>query len=180
MSNWDCRQGKFGALCRIIMEGNTMKENRKGFTLVELVVVIAIIGVLAAILVPSLMGYIKKARLKQCNANAKIAYNVVVGVQGKYIIDGLDYESLVDTEIDCRGDSPVPNNEITQQIYSSITVNGKGSGIMYIGEFENGEGDNPLFVHWILAPNDRIVGQYPGASNDLHRLPTYKTYKRLT
>jgi prepilin-type N-terminal cleavage/methylation domain-containing protein len=40
-----------------------MKKNRlKGFTLIEIIVVIAIIGVLAAILVPSVTGYIAKAR----------------------------------------------------------------------------------------------------------------------
>lgn len=48
-----------------------MKNKKKGFTLVELIVVLAILAILAAMLVPALTGYIDKANEKKVVAAAR-------------------------------------------------------------------------------------------------------------
>ena len=48
-----------------------MKNKKKGFTLVELIVVLAILAILAAMLVPALTGYIDKANEKKAIATAR-------------------------------------------------------------------------------------------------------------
>lgn len=56
---------------------------KKGFTLVELVVVIAIIGVLAAILVPTMLGVVEDSRITSANTLATNIKNRVTEFFGK-------------------------------------------------------------------------------------------------
>lgn len=73
----------------------TRNKNNKGFTLVELIVVLAILAILAAMLVPSLTGYIDKAKEKEDISNAR---TVLVAAQS--VLSDLwasDYKSVCDT-----------------------------------------------------------------------------------
>lgn len=63
------------------------KLNKKGFTLAELLIVVAIIGVLVAISIPIFTSQRKKAYLATNQANARAAYAVVTST---YLTDGLD------------------------------------------------------------------------------------------
>ena len=46
------------------------KKKRKGFTLVELIVIVAIIGVLVAIIVPTIIDYYRRSKVATANATA--------------------------------------------------------------------------------------------------------------
>lgn len=53
---------------------NKNKKNRKGFTIVELVIVIAVIGILATVLVPTFGDIIDKANGSKALQQAKSVY----------------------------------------------------------------------------------------------------------
>lgn len=48
-----------------------MRKNKKGFTLVELIVVLVILAILIALLIPTLTGYIDKANKKKVQSEAR-------------------------------------------------------------------------------------------------------------
>lgn len=80
-----------------------MKLNKKGFTIVELVIVIAVIAILAAVLIPTFSTVIENANRSTALQEAKVAMEVVsdtedAKIEGKYYIVGEKYTFVYDAD----------------------------------------------------------------------------------
>ena len=74
----------------------TKLKKRKGFTLIELIVVIAILGILAAVIVPKMSGYQANANKKAILSNLKIVDSAVAS----YAADkNVDITTVTSTQI---------------------------------------------------------------------------------
>lgn len=72
------------------------KNNKKGFTIVELVIVIAVIAILAAVLIPTFSNVVEKANqsaaLQNCSNEYKQA-KVAIAINGSDLKNGTVFES---------------------------------------------------------------------------------------
>ena len=80
------------------------KLNKKGFTLTELIVVIAVIAILAAVLIPTLTGYIEKARISADNQEVAVLNKLLLDAEinevefknvnelKKYLTEEMEYD----------------------------------------------------------------------------------------
>ncbi|MEG2882506.1 MAG: prepilin-type N-terminal cleavage/methylation domain-containing protein [Christensenella sp.] len=59
----------------MLKKENARKEGKRAFTLIELIIVIAIIGILVAILVPTMLGFVDDAKAATGLANARTVYS---------------------------------------------------------------------------------------------------------
>ena len=114
-----------------------MKSLQKGFTLIELMIVIAIIGILAAIAVPQYQNYVARSQVTRGMSEAGTLKTVVETclLQGKTNLGQGDNEcqlgatgsNILTGEVQDKGDAIPPNTGVPQV---TITANGDASTIV--------------------------------------------------
>ena len=84
----------------MLMKMRSKMQNQKGFTLVELMVVVVILGILVAIAVPVYSNVTKQANQKAVESNLRIIDGAVMQYQAS---EGLSTVVTVDTDVDPAG-----------------------------------------------------------------------------
>ena len=107
------------------------RNNKKGFTIVELVIVIAVIAILSAVLIPTFGGIVDKANASAAQQEAKNAHtqylidtdadtsDVVIVVEGKY------YFTVTDGQLEVAETAPEYHTAVLKT-YGDVTIHTPG------------------------------------------------------
>ena len=102
------------------------KMNKKGFTLAELLIVVAIIAVLVAISIPIFSAQLEKAKEATDMANIRSAYAEVVAA---YLGDSKEHVASVNLKSDTSNYKSDENAEIAGVKYEEILSNESGKTV---------------------------------------------------
>lgn len=140
------------------------KMNNKGFTLMELIIVVAILAILIALIAPNLVGFLDSATKTSRDANAKTAYTVAsawatqMRVESKKVAD--ETISVSYTGVSAKDDcfATVINGETLGSMLNSGALS---EGIKIDIQFKDKK-----CVKAVVYEDSVLVAEYPKANKE--------------
>lgn len=138
-----------------------MTKKQKGFTLVELMIVVAIIGVLAAVAIPKFADMLEKSREGATKGNLSA---IKSGISNYYADQQGQYPNTLDTQTMVIGSATypafitsymevLPSVKVTAKSTFNTTANGQGKGPGVPGAAATDKADNVAVALWSSAPS---------------------------
>lgn len=117
-----------------------MRRNSRGFSLIEIMVVLVILGILVGLVAPNIIGNVDEARMQKVKADFK---SIESALQ-LYRLDNFNYpttEQGLDALVQSPSIDPLPRNWKKGGYLTEMPLDPWGNPYLYLSPGENGEFD---------------------------------------
>ena len=131
-----------------------MRNNKKGFTIVELVIVIAVIAILAAVLIPTFSSITQSAKEFAAQQQAKSGLNAVLALTGGSMPSGTIFAVNDDDDVTADYLFEYTNNKLQL----------KASGDEAVGKYEHTQKFNGNYTVYVSSKAIKELGAAGGVT----------------
>ena len=114
-----------------------LQKNKSGFTLIELMIVVAILGILAAIAIPAFVTYVRRAKTAEATDQVKKLFDAASTYYDKqWVGQGIGAEGNEHCTVPAGNDAKTPTDQKTTGTYATnATFDSKLKGLGFNVEY---------------------------------------------
>ena len=139
-----------------------LQKNKSGFTLIELMIVVAILGILAAIAIPAFVTYVRRAKTAEATDQVKKLFDAASTYYDKqWVGQGIGAEGNEHCTVPAGSDNKTPTDQKTTGTYATnATFDSKLKGLGFNVEYG-------YYSYQVFASTDKCAASRSNSSRFL-------------